>query len=148
MLHLVNKYQALLKHLSTLPHVHPELFFRYLLSLATDLMVEDIHACYEHNDMYKGLTELHQRLISFIEQYLNNTESLILTLFGKPYTRVAQFRSAKKLAITPNDRLILEIEQHLKVIIVAPDHLIQNFYLGGFEGSHIVNLLLTNINKV
>jgi type VI secretion system protein ImpJ len=132
--HLVNKYQALLKHLSTLPQVHPEQFFRYLLSVVTELMVEDIDVFYDHDDMFKAFTELSQQLVNFIEQRTIQRDCLILRLSSKPYPDVAQFRSAEKFAMTPNDRLILEIDQDLKVLMVAPDRLIQSWYNSLSEG--------------
>jgi type VI secretion system protein ImpJ len=149
MLHLVNKYQSLLNHLLTLPQVHPEQFFRYLLSLVTDLMVEDINVSYNHDNMSKAFTELSQQLVDFIEKQTSQRDCLILRLSGKPYPDVAQFKSAEKFEITPNDRLILEIDQDLEVFMVAPDRLIQNLYVGGFEGIqlHPLNQLPNNIQK-
>jgi predicted component of type VI protein secretion system len=138
--HLVNKYQALLKHLSTLPQVHPEPFFRYLLSVVTDLMVEDINVSYNHDNMSKAFTELSQQLVNFIEQRTSQRDCLILRLSGKPYPDVAQFRSAEKFAMTPNDRLILEIDQDLEVLMVAPDRLIQSWYNSLSEGIQLRQL--------
>lgn len=143
LLHLVNKYQAVLTHLATLPQVHPEAFFRYLLSLVTELTAltaEYPKVRYEHDEMSNGFTNLHQRLVSFIEQHLNQKESLILTLSGKPYPGVAQFKSADKFEMKPNVRLILEIAQHLKVLMVAQDRFIQNLYQSLSEGLQLRQL--------
>jgi len=137
LLHVVNKYQAQLQHLSTLPKVHPEQFFSYLLSLVTDLTAlaaECPEVRYEHDNPSNGFTQLRQLLVSFVEQQINQKDYLTLTWFGQPYTGVTQFRSTHQLALTPNNQLILEIGQHFNVLIAAPDNSIQNLYLGGFEG--------------